>query len=152
MNTINGVQLDPRRFAVLFSLTGHRCFPGVFNIAVCGLRGNFRALGETRGSDCRSCLRVIAAHTPEEGPVAPPTPYTVRRELGASVVYDANGGAITGPINGKAAALFAGSPELAAACARVLRAIEWSTTGDRMTPEKQADTLRAALVKAGEDR
>lgn len=36
---------------------------------------------------------------------------------------------------------------LIAACERVLRAIEWGYTEDRMTQEDQADTLRAALAK-----
>lgn len=47
--------------------------------------------------------------------VAPPAPYTVGPLAGASVVYDANGGAITGPINGEAALMFAASPEMFAA-------------------------------------
>ena len=37
---------------------------------------------------------------------------------------------------------------LLAACKTVLAAIEWSTTTDRMTPEKQATILDAALAAA----
>lgn len=40
---------------------------------------------------------------------------------------------------------------LITACTRVLRAIEWSVTEDRMTPEEQADELRAAIAKAKGD-
>lgn len=80
--------------------------------------------------------------------VAPPTPYTVAPFAGASVVYDANGAGITGPINGKAAALFAAAPELRAACERVLRAIEWGVTDDRMSQQEQAELLKAVILKA----
>jgi hypothetical protein len=44
--------------------------------------------------------------------------------------------------------LIEASPKLLAACQRVLRSIEWSTTEDRMTPEEQAETLRAAIAEA----
>ena len=47
------------------------------------------------------------------------------------------------------ARLIAAAPDLAEACARVLRAIEWAETSDRMDPKEQADTLRCALAKAG---
>jgi hypothetical protein len=47
------------------------------------------------------------------------------------------------------ARLIAAAPDLAEACGRVLRAIEWAETYDRMDPNEQADTLRCALTRAG---
>ena len=44
--------------------------------------------------------------------------------------------------------LVAAAPDLLEACERVLRAIEWSTTEDRMTQDEQADYLAAAIDKA----
>lgn len=38
--------------------------------------------------------------------------------------------------------------DLLAACERVLRAIEWAETSDRMTDAEKADALRAAIEKA----
>lgn len=40
--------------------------------------------------------------------------------------------------------------DLLAACKRVLRAIEWAKTSDRMTPEEQSEMLRAVVAKAKE--
>ena len=40
------------------------------------------------------------------------------------------------------------APEMLAALSRILRAIEWSETADRMTPEEQAGCARAAIAKA----
>lgn len=40
------------------------------------------------------------------------------------------------------------APELLAVCERVLLAIEWSTSDERMTPREQARALRAAIAKA----
>lgn len=51
--------------------------------------------------------------------------------------------------NRKRDALIAAAPELLAACKRVLRAIVWTTTAERMTPTEQADVLREAILKAG---
>ena len=46
------------------------------------------------------------------------------------------------------ARLIAAAPELLEACERVLRAIKWSSTDDRMAEDEQADMLRAAIAKA----
>ena len=43
--------------------------------------------------------------------------------------------------------LIVAAPDLLATCHRILRAIEWSLTEDRMEPEEMADTLRAAIAK-----
>lgn len=80
------------------------------------------------------------------GPVAPPTPYTVRPFAGASVVYDANGGAITGPINGKAAALLAAAPDLLAAARRVLG--ELQALGHPVVDPKAGSCAACALRDA----
>ena len=40
--------------------------------------------------------------------------------------------------------------DLVTALERVLRAIEWAYTEDRLTPEQMADVIRAALAKAKE--
>lgn len=45
--------------------------------------------------------------------------------------------------------LLAENKRLRAACERVLRAIEWHITGERMTGPEQADALRAALAEGG---
>ncbi len=44
--------------------------------------------------------------------------------------------------------LIASAPDLLAACQRVLRAIEWGTTADRMDSTEQAELLRAAIARA----
>jgi hypothetical protein len=44
--------------------------------------------------------------------------------------------------------LYASAPDLLAACQRVLRAIEWGTTADRMDSAEQAELLRAAIARA----
>lgn len=46
------------------------------------------------------------------------------------------------------ARLIASAPDLLAACQRVLRAIEWGTTADRMDSAEQAELLRAAIARA----
>jgi hypothetical protein len=46
------------------------------------------------------------------------------------------------------AALIAAAPDLLLALERVLMAIEWTCTGDRLTQEQQADLIRAAIAKA----
>jgi len=46
------------------------------------------------------------------------------------------------------AKLAASAPDLLAACQRVLRAIEWGTTADRMDSAEQAELLRAAIARA----
>ena len=46
------------------------------------------------------------------------------------------------------AQLLAAAPDLLAACRRVLRAIEWSETGDRLAATEQAALLRAAIRAA----
>ena len=62
--------------------------------------------------------------------------------------------ASTGPVlghGGTAAAnarLIASAPDLLAACERVLLAMEWSETSDRMSEPEQADVLRAAISRA----
>ena len=43
------------------------------------------------------------------------------------------------------ARLIAAAPALLAACRRVLRAVEWCTTDDRLTWEEQASILREAI-------
>jgi hypothetical protein len=45
-------------------------------------------------------------------------------------------------------ALAKAAPAMLAACKRVLRAIEWAETADRMEPEEQAALLRAVIDKA----
>lgn len=47
--------------------------------------------------------------------------------------------------------LIAAAPDLLAACKRVLRAIRWGVTADRLDSEDQADILTAAINKAGGD-
>lgn len=44
--------------------------------------------------------------------------------------------------------LIAAAPDMLAACQRILRAVRWSVTEDRMTPDQQADVLSAAIAKA----
>jgi len=46
------------------------------------------------------------------------------------------------------ARLIAGSPALLATCKRVLKAIHWGVTDDRMSDEQQAALLKAAIEKA----
>lgn len=46
------------------------------------------------------------------------------------------------------APLLAAAPDLLAACQRILRAIDWSESGDRLDSTKQANILRAAITKA----
>lgn len=91
-------------------------------------------------------------------PAMPPTPWTVRRELGASVVYDANGGAITGPINGEAAHMFAASPEMFAALKEAEKIVKTARqyfpksirNSDRFSLELTAAAIGKALHKVGE--
>lgn len=94
------------------------------------------------------------------GPVAPPTPYTVKRERGAAVVYDANGGAMTGPINGKAALLLAAGPDMAEALKTAEKIIKTARqyfpksikNGDRFALELAAAEIGKALHRAQEAR
>ena len=48
------------------------------------------------------------------------------------------------------ALLLAAAPELLAACKRVLKAIEWVTSEDRLTCVERAQVLREAIAKATE--
>ena len=46
------------------------------------------------------------------------------------------------------AKLISSAPDLLAACERVLRAIDWSVSEDRMSSQEQADLLRSAIAAA----
>lgn len=46
------------------------------------------------------------------------------------------------------ARLIAAAPALLAVCERILRAIEWSESADRMTSEEQAAVLRGVIEQA----
>lgn len=90
--------------------------------------------------------------------VAPPAPYTVEPLAGASVVCDANGGAITGPINGEAARMFAASPEMFAALKEADEIVKTARqyfpksirNSDRFSLELTAAAIGKALHKVGE--
>jgi hypothetical protein len=45
--------------------------------------------------------------------------------------------------------LIAAAPDLLAACRRILRALEWSYTSDRMAHEERVEMLREVIAKAG---
>lgn len=87
-----------------------------------------------------------------------PTPWHVGMRQADRIVYDAQGWAIANatvyhakgdgePLENAKFIVEACNAHdaLVAACERVLRSIEWSTTEDRMTAEEQAATLRNAL-------
>ncbi len=61
---------------------------------------------------------------------------------------DLQGDGITPEIGRANARLIAAAPNLLTACQRILQSIEWRDTYDRMTPEEQAATLRAAIAEA----
>ncbi len=96
----------------------------------------------------------------DAGPVAPPTPWTVHSFAGGWLVIDANGGAITGPINEHAARLLTAAPELRDAAQRIIDAIgedlpcECAKDGNPDAIYEPGETcppcgLRAAIEKAG---
>lgn len=79
-----------------------------------------------------------------EGYVAIITPFTPKEHHteygGATPKARANARFIVRAVNAH--------EKLVEACKRVLTAIEWSTTADRMESEEQAELLRAALALA----
>ena len=84
--------------------------------------------------------------------VMPPLPFTVRPFAGAWVVYDANGGAVTGPINGEAARLFAAAPgmveALTAAAEMVILARKYFPKSIRNSDRFRLESTNAAIGTA----
>ena len=82
-----------------------------------------------------------------------PGPWSIGRRGRVKTITNPQGGcnvvvsesSIGNPAN---AALIAAAPDLLWACERVLRAIEWADTADRMESHEQAELLRAVVCKA----
>lgn len=115
-----------------------------------GRRGGFDGTDAEVAAGIEHCIACIAGSEDIPGEIVEPE----RPELS----YDGRG--INGPDEYRSrlatftsteaaieyGPLFEAAPMLRDACARVLRAIEWATTEDRLTAEEQASVLRDALA------